>query len=118
MFIIIIIIINIGRRIASSFDNFLVFGANVKENSTVVRHFILKLMSDIKFIENEVFKVVVSGKEVQVEFKLESLPNDMKMLAFLGGKLKNSAYYFCTFANVNQEDSNNVKKAFSINGSK
>ena len=100
--------LNVGRRIASSFDNFLVFGANVKENCIVVRCFILKLMSDIKFIENEVFKVIVSGKEVQVEFKLESLPNDMKMLAFLGGELTNSASYFCTFANVNQGDSNNV----------
>ena len=30
----------------------------------------------------------------------------MKMLVFLPGELTNSAYYFCTFANVHKDNAN------------
>ena len=33
--------LNVGKRIASSFENFLIFGANVEENSPVVERFVL-----------------------------------------------------------------------------
>ena len=39
--------VNVGKRIASSFDNYLVFGANIKENGAVARRNNTKLMSDI-----------------------------------------------------------------------
>ena len=73
-------------------------------------------MADIKSIEAEVFTVVADGKEHLVEFKLNSLPNDMKMLAFLAGELSNSAHYFTTFANVNKSDCNKTDKTFSMIG--
>ena len=63
----------------------------------------MKLLSDIKYLENNVFTVNVNGVSYNVEFKLEALPNDMKMLAFLAGELSNSAYYFSTFGNVNKQ---------------
>ena len=42
----------------------------------------------------------------------------MKMLEFLGGELSNAASYLTTFANVNKKDCNDVKKSFSLDGSK
>ena len=37
------------------------------------------------------------------------------MLAFLACELSNAATYFSTFANVNQQDSNNISKFISEN---
>jgi len=107
--------LNVGRRIASSQENFLVFGANVKENG-LVQNYLKKLVSDLKNLESEIFHVNVHGAEIKVEFKVESVPNDMKMLAFLAGELSNASFYFCTFANVNQKDLSNHKKTFSSDG--
>ena len=106
--------LNVGRRIASSYENFLLFGANVKESGMVVRRFVLKLVSEIKVLEQRVFQIDVNEQSISVEFKLELLPNDMKMLAFLAGELSNSASYFTTFANVNQHDANDITKRFSL----
>ena len=108
--------INVGKRVASSFDNHTIFGANVKENGTVVRRYVLQLLSDLRKLESEVFKVNVNGMEKLVEFRVECLPNDLKMLAFLAGELTNAATYFTTFANVNSRDSNDVSKVFSPDG--
>ena len=89
--------LNAGKRVCSSFDNFLIFGGNVKENGIIIQRYVHKLVSDIKYLESRSFKINVDGTSFQVEFKLELLPNDMKMLAFLAGELTNSAYYFSTF---------------------
>ena len=108
--------LNIGKRVASSSENFLLFGANVKENGVVVRRYISFMLSQLKTLENEVYTVNVQGKEYFIEFKVEFLPNDMKMLAFLGGELTNAAYFFTTFANVNRDDKNDISKKFSLKG--
>ena len=79
--------LNVGKRITSSFENVLLFGGNVKENGIVVRRFVTDLIPQIKILENEVFKITVNEKMYKVEFMLDALPNDMKMLAFLSGKL-------------------------------
>ena len=52
--------------------------------------------------------------DVKVQFKMNELPNDMKMLCFL---LSNSATYFTTilFANVNRNDAMDIKKFFGTN---
>ena len=104
--------LNVGKRLMSSNENYLLFGANCEENSYVVRQYILKLVSDLKFLETNVFNVTVENVSFKVEFKLGELPNDMKMLAFLAGELSNSSYFFSTFGNVNQDDANNYKKKF------
>ena len=96
--------LNVASRLASSAENFLIFGANVKENSVIVQNYLQKLLSDIQFLEQNVFHVNVNGQEQCVEFKLGALPNDMKMLAFLCGELSNVAYYFSSFGDVNKND--------------
>ena len=50
--------------------------------------------------------------------QIHLVPNDMKMLAFLGGELSNAASYSTAFANVNKKDCNDVTKSFSLDGSK
>ena len=73
-------------------------------------------MKELHELENNVFEVKVNNKIFQVEFKVQALPNDFKMLAFLAGELTNSAFYFSKFANVNQGDANDISKSFDING--
>ena len=75
--------LNCGQRISSSSENYLLFGANVEENSPIVISFLKKLTADISFLESTVFEI----NNRKVEFKLGELPNDMKMLSFLGGEL-------------------------------
>ena len=65
--------LNIGKRVASSSENFLLFGANVKENGVVVRRYISFMLSQLKPLENEVYTVNVQGKEYFIEFKVELL---------------------------------------------
>ena len=102
----------LANEVCSSFENFLLFGANVKESGTVVKRYYDKLMGDVKVLEGEVFKVEVDEEEHLVEFKLKLLPNDMKMLATLAGELTNSATYFTSFANVNVKGAMDVKRVF------
>ena len=66
----------------------------------------------MKYLEKETFSIDIEGDFVQVEFAFSELPNDMKMLSFLAGELSNSSFYFSTFANVTQTDSNDYTKSF------
>ena len=102
-----------NRYLCSSFDNFLIFGGNVKENGTIDKRYVNRLVTDIKYLESRSFKLNINGKDFQVEFKLELLPNDMKMLAFLAGELANSAYYFSTFADVHKDNANVLDKCYN-----
>lgn len=88
----------------------------MKEDGLVVRRYVLKLVNELKALENEVFEVTIGEKSCKVEFKVEGLPNDMKMLAFLAGELTNAAYYFCTFGDVNKDDADDYRKKFGPNG--
>ena len=107
---------NVGKRITSSFNNFLVCGTNEKEDHDVVKAFVRRLVHQVRYLESKVFDIVVNGKSYKIEFKLELLPNDMKMLACLGGELSNSASYFTTFANIHKKDANDVSVKFSMDG--
>ena len=49
---------------------------------------------------------------MSVTFSFEELPNDMTMLAMLGGELSNSATYFSTFGNATLENCRDVKGTF------
>ena len=103
---------NVGKRIASSTENFTIFGGDVKEGSLIVRTYVSKMMSEIRCLESQVFHVNVDGIEIPVEFKMGGLPNDMKNLAFLEGALSNAAKYFCTFADVNTTNHRNPDSSF------
>ena len=106
--------LNVGERLPSSKEQFLLFGGNVEENSDTVEKFLSLLLKGLKYLESKVFEVENATKKVKVEFKITELPNDMKMLSFLAGELSNSAAYFTTFANVNQSEANDYKKSFGI----
>ena len=90
----------------------MVFSGDVSENSSSVRSFVKRAIADFLYLESKVFVLHVDGEDVKVEFKLCELPNDMKMLCFLGGELSNAATYFTTFANVHKDDCRDPKKTF------
>ena len=100
--------VNTGKRVASSNDNFLVFGANCDEKSSVVKKYIQAVCKQIVDLERKV--VEICG--LHCTFHFEEIPNDMKMLAMLGGELPNSATFFSTFANVSKNDSCDLKGSF------
>ena len=100
--------LNIGKRFLSSEDNFLIFGANCSESCLTVEKYVSKLVNDISYLERNVFKV--NGKNVKFEFA--EIPNDMKMLCFLAGRLSNSSKYFSTFGNVSYDDMSKVDFTF------
>ena len=105
--------VNIGHRILSSDDNFLIFGSNCSEESAVVKKYISMISKQIVEIEQTTFSI----NNKNIKFRFSELPNDMKMLAFLAGELPNSATYFSTFANVSQSDISDVNKTFGSNPS-
>ena len=96
--------LNVGKRIPSNSETFMVFGGDGEENSLIVKRFVEKATEDFIYLESKVFLVSVDNENVKVDFNLAELPNDMKMLSFLAGELSNSAKYFTTFADVNSEN--------------
>ena len=102
--------LNVGPRVASPNDNFLLFGANCKEDHPCVEQFTLQLTSKIEAIEKKTYTV----SEKQVTFTFELVPSDMKFLAFLNGELNNAATYFSSFANVSKEDCVTLNGKFGL----
>ena len=100
--------LNVGKRFLSSDDNFLIFGANCSKSCLAVERYITKLVSDVAYLESKAF--TVDGKTVKFEFA--RIPNDIKMLSFLGGELSNSAKYFSSFGNVTYDDMANLQFTF------
>jgi hypothetical protein len=90
-------ILNIGQGVLSSNENFLLLGANCSENCVPVTRVLQKLLTDITRIENTTYTISCNNEIVSVKFVISELPNDMKMLAFLGGELSNSAKFFFIF---------------------
>ena len=67
---------------ASSYDNFLIFGANCDESSPVTKKYVRSLLPQIAELERAEYEF----EGIKFRFKLEELPNDMKMLAMLAGE--------------------------------
>lgn len=110
--------LNIGRGVLSSKENYLLFGANCSENCIPMQRYIKLLLADIQHIEQSVFPCLYDGPEgevtVNVKFCVAELPNDMKMIAFLSGELSNSAKHFSSFADVSNDNANEVKGTFGV----
>ena len=104
--------LNIGKRVLSSSGTFMIFGGEVEESSLPARRFVRKAISDFIYLESKVISICMDSADVNVEFKLCELPNDMKMLCFLAGELSNSAKYFTTFADVNTDDCRQYDKSY------
>ena len=100
--------LNVGARVASPNDNFLLFGANCREDHPAVRLFTKQLASQIEEIEKKSYSV--SG--VQVTFSFELVPSDMKFLCFINGELNNAANYISSFANVSKADCTTLNGKF------
>jgi len=99
--------------VASSYDNFLIFGANCDESSPGSKKYVRSLFSQLAELERAEF--VFEG--IKYRFRLEQLPNDMKILAMLAGELTNGPKHFSTFSNVSVTDCNDVKGTFGTENS-
>ena len=75
---ILVSLLNVGERIASSSEILLLFGGNVDEISQVVRQFIKILVKDIHWLVSQIHTI----NRNLVEFSLGELPNDMKMYIY------------------------------------
>lgn len=102
--------LNVGRKVMSSNDNFIVFGANCQETSPVVKKYVNSAVRQIVDLEGKIFEI----EGLSVTFKIKELPNDMKMVAMLAGELSISARYFSPFANVSKDDCTNLKGTFGV----
>ena len=60
-------------------------GDDVEESSVPARCFVIRAIADFIYLESKVFSINTESGNVNVEFKLSELPNDMKMLCFLAG---------------------------------
>ena len=100
--------LNAGKRVVSSSDNFLVFGANCEETSLVIKKYVLAACKQMADLQGKVYEI----NGLSVTFSFEEIPNDMKMLAMLGGELNNAATYFSSFGNATLENCRDVKGIF------
>ena len=66
--------LNIGHKILSSEDNFLIFGSNCSETSPAVTKYISMVTKEIEEIEKASFKI----NNLVIKFKFAEIPNDMK----------------------------------------
>ena len=101
--------LNVGKRISSRDENFLLFGANCAEDCLAARRYICMLGEQIIEIEKNTYSVVVDGIDKSVKFEFELLPNDMKYLAFIFGELPIGSTYVSPFADVHKNDLNHVQ---------
>ena len=53
-----------------------------------------------------------------MEFRLELVPNDMKMMCCISGELSNAAFYFSSIANVTKENCYDFSRRFNGNHKK
>ena len=83
--------LNVGKRVASSNDDFIIVGGKCAETSPVVHKYCQFLCKQICEIEKQVFEI----EGLHVTFKCAELPNDIRMLAVLWGELPNKL--FCRF---------------------
>ena len=109
--------VNVGKRIASSFEIFMIFWAECSEDSDFVRKYISKLTKDLVELEKNVYHVTVKGVQYPMEFRVSLLSNNMKNAAFLAGELANSAFYFSSYANINDNTKLYVNLEFTMDTS-
>ena len=96
--------LNVGKRITSQNENFLLAGANCSESHVCMQRYARQLIDSIETISVKTYNI--NGFDVQFSFEL--LPSDMKWLAFMSGELGNAAHFFYSFAAVNDTSKNIV----------
>ena len=106
--------LNVGPRVASPNDNFLLFGANCSETHDAVIKYTKMLGVQCSDIEKKTYSVC----GINVTFTFDLIPTDMKFLAFVNGELSNSSRYFSSFANASTDDLDCLHGSFGITDDK
>jgi len=97
--------LNITDRVASCYDNFILLGANCKEDHPHMKRYASQLRDvDLPNIECNVYTI----RGIECTFVFELVPADQKWLATFSGELNNAATYPSPFANVSKDDLNKV----------
>ena len=94
--------LNLLERVASCTceENFLLMGANCKEDDAVMISYTKHLVKEMKTIEAKKYTI----GNVDVKFVFQLVPSDQKWLASMAGELNNAATFFSTFANVSNKN--------------
>ena len=92
--------LNLLERVASCEENFLLMGANCKEDDAVMISYTKHLVKEMKTIEAKKYTI----GNVDVKFVFQLVPSDQKWLASMAGELNNAATFFSTFANVSNKN--------------
>ena len=98
--------LNVGERIASESENFLIAGANCSESHVAMIRYARKLVSDIAYVEKQNYSLPDSDHVLKFTFEL--VPADMKWAATFCGEISNSAFYFSSFGNVNDDSKSTI----------
>lgn len=86
-------------------ENHLLLGANCSEDHPLLKKYTELLSKEMDSIAG---KPLNTPNNVSVKFKFQLIPSDMKWVASMSGELSNSAFYFSSFANVNQGDKGTI----------
>ena len=79
----------------------------------MVKKYVQAACKQIVDLEGKVFKI----NDLHVTFGFKELPNDMKMLAMLGGELSNAATYFSSIGNASKNDYTDLQGSFGSDAS-
>ena len=94
--------LNVGGRIGSCNENFLLCSVNCSESHPSMFKFAQKLVLDVAYIEKQIY--VLPGSKTKARFKVELIPSDMKWAATFSGELSNAAHFFSPFGNVSESN--------------
>ena len=92
--------LNVLGLVASCDHNFLIMGANCKEDHPLMLSYTEYLVKEMDAIEKKKYHV----RNVEVTFQWKLIPADQKWITKMGGELNNASFYSSTFANVNAGD--------------
>ena len=98
--------LNVGGRIASENENFIIAGANCGESHPSMFRYARKLISEIGYILKQCY--VLPLTEAKAIFTVDLIPSDMKWASTFSGELSNAAFYFSPFGNVNNDNKSTV----------
>ena len=85
--------LNVGDKIASERECFLIAGANCSESHISMIRYCQKLMKEIGNIEKKIYCITSGrGENFKVKFTFELVPSDMKWASLFSGELPNSSF--------------------------
>lgn len=99
-------LLNVGQRIASESENFLIVGANCSESHVAMLRYACKLVSDLAYVEKQNYSLPDSDHVLKFTFEL--VPADMKWAATFCGEISRCAFYFSSFGNVNDDNKSTI----------